>query len=248
MASYAESERSEEAEGESSDSSSDEDDEELAAYKAKFSQVRMRIRQTETDNRKDLVAEQNSKRVPASVVRKLERKRKEALDLVQRRELAAKGEDFERHRSLTYSVHDVEAWDAAQAKKRARRNTEFLDHRHASHKKYQRMIAALTPDLAAYEDQRTTAAVEGKQDAFYGSTDALDVHARPDPRDVERMAADVRHQVEIRNKSSRRRTFDPDEDVGYINDKNRDFNRKIARAYDKYTAEIKDSLERGTAL
>lgn len=42
--------------------------------------------------------------------------------------------------------------------------------------------------------------------------------------------------------------YDPDEDVTFINDKNRHFNKKISRAYDKYTVDIKESLERGTNL
>ncbi|CAM9591222.1 unnamed protein product [Heterosigma akashiwo] len=37
-------------------------------------------------------------------------------------------------------------------------------------------------------------------------------------------------------------------DVDYINDRNKHFNKKIKRAYDKYTVEIRQNLERGTAL
>ena len=47
---------------------------------------------------------------------------------------------------------------------------------------------------------------------------------------------------------SRRRRTDEDEDVTAISAANRAYNRKIARAYDKYSADIKASLERGTAL
>ena len=39
-----------------------------------------------------------------------------------------------------------------------------------------------------------------------------------------------------------------DADVDYINERNRGFNRKAARYYDKYTTEIKNNLERGTAI
>jgi hypothetical protein len=48
--------------------------------------------------------------------------------------------------------------------------------------------------------------------------------------------------------SSRRRAFQPDRDVDFINDRNAHFNRKIARAFDAHTREIKANLERGTAL
>lgn len=37
-------------------------------------------------------------------------------------------------------------------------------------------------------------------------------------------------------------------DVSYINQRNKRFNQKISRNFDKHTAEIKQNLERGTAL
>jgi len=47
---------------------------------------------------------------------------------------------------------------------------------------------------------------------------------------------------------SRRRAFNEENDVDYINDRNYHFNKKLARAYDDYTQEIRENLERGTAL
>tara|TARA_R110002050_G_scaffold246357_1_gene384129 strand:+ start:1179 stop:1355 length:177 start_codon:yes stop_codon:yes gene_type:complete len=53
---------------------------------------------------------------------------------------------------------------------------------------------------------------------------------------------------ERRGKYSRRRQFYEDADITYINERNRKYNEKIARAFDEYTTEIKQNLERGTAL
>lgn len=47
---------------------------------------------------------------------------------------------------------------------------------------------------------------------------------------------------------SRRRSEHSAADIDYINDRNKHFNKKIKRAYDKYTVEIRQNLERGTAL
>ena len=55
-------------------------------------------------------------------------------------------------------------------------------------------------------------------------------------------------QQEERSKFSRRRTEHEGADIDYINDRNKHFNKKIKRAYDKYTVEIRQNLERGTAL
>jgi len=51
-----------------------------------------------------------------------------------------------------------------------------------------------------------------------------------------------------KNKFSRKRLNEDEGDITYINERNRVFNKKIARYYDKYTAEIRASFERGTAL
>ncbi|ORZ40248.1 SYF2 splicing factor-domain-containing protein [Catenaria anguillulae PL171] len=220
----------------------------VQARLAKFSSLRARIRQTENDNRKDLVAAQGNRRLPASVQRKLERKRAEALELLQKRELEANGQDFQRHKNLNYSAQDVESWDQVQTKKRQRANVEFIDPTEGTHKRFKKLGEALKADHEAYDAQRATAAVTGDIDSFYGDLDGLDVAAKPGARDVDRMVADLNKQIEIAAKSSRRRMFNPDEDVSYINDKNRKFNERAGRAYDKYTQEIKESLERGTAL
>jgi len=62
------------------------------------------------------------------------------------------------------------------------------------------------------------------------------------------MAEDVIKQQEKREKYSRRRRHDPDADIDYINERNMKFNKKLERFYGSYTKEIKDNLERGTAV
>jgi len=55
-------------------------------------------------------------------------------------------------------------------------------------------------------------------------------------------------QVEKREKYSRRRTHDDGADIDYINERNMKFNKKLERFYGSYTKDIKDNLERGTAV
>ena len=65
---------------------------------------------------------------------------------------------------------------------------------------------------------------------------------------VDRLVADMDAAAKRRASFSRRRRFNEEEDVSYINESNRTFNKKVARAYDAYTVDIAQSLERGTAL
>lgn len=65
---------------------------------------------------------------------------------------------------------------------------------------------------------------------------------------LDRMSKELEERMKARKKFSRRRQHYEGEDVDYINDQNRLFNRKASKAFDKYTVEIRQNLERGTAL
>ncbi|KAF9684504.1 hypothetical protein SADUNF_Sadunf04G0125000 [Salix dunnii] len=65
---------------------------------------------------------------------------------------------------------------------------------------------------------------------------------------IERMVKELKDRDEKRKSFSRRRRFRDEKDIDSINDRNEHFNKKIERAFGKYTLEIKNNLERGTAL
>lgn len=94
-----------------------------------------------------------------------------------------------------------------------------------------------------YEAQR-----EKKGDSFYAGTDTTTIHNDIGKGRVELMLAEMEEQTERRKNYSRRRAFDDDSDVTYINESNRNFVKKLSRAYDSYTTELADNIERGTAL
>jgi len=52
----------------------------------------------------------------------------------------------------------------------------------------------------------------------------------------------------IRKGFSRHRTNVEDEDVSYINKRNKIYNKKLERHFGEYSRELKQNLERGTAL
>lgn len=66
---------------------------------------------------------------------------------------------------------------------------------------------------------------------------------------LDRLSEDIVKRDEERKKFSRRRA-NPEgaNDIDYINEKNAHFNKKLKRAFDKYTVEIRQNLERGTAI
>ena len=62
------------------------------------------------------------------------------------------------------------------------------------------------------------------------------------------MTSELVGQMEKRAAFSRRRAHFEEADVTYINDRNAHFNKKLQRFYGEYTQDIRDNLERGTAL
>ncbi|XP_073011641.1 uncharacterized protein [Typha latifolia] len=65
---------------------------------------------------------------------------------------------------------------------------------------------------------------------------------------IDRMVKELKDREANRKSFSRRRKFHEEKDIDSINDRNEHFNKKIERAFGKYTLEIKNNLERGTAL
>lgn len=64
---------------------------------------------------------------------------------------------------------------------------------------------------------------------------------------AKRLADEMKRRAEKRANKRGRPEFDA-YDVSYINDRNKRFNEKISRNFDEHTAEIRQNLERGTAL
>ncbi|GET02785.1 SYF2-domain-containing protein [Rhizophagus clarus] len=189
-----------------------------------------------------------------------ERKR-EAEKLLAKQEAQVRGENYERKRFWGYSAESVEKWEKKQEKKAKRSNTGFTDFNQVAHKKYKKQINELKPDLEAYDEKKIattlTTTKDGKvvcidtESSFYRDANSLryaSVDNVPSPQEVDRLVTDVSKQIAQREKFSRRKQADDDDEITYINNRNKRFNEKIGRFYDKYTREIKGNLERGTAL
>ena len=80
-----------------------------------------------------------------------------------------------------------------------------------------------------------------------GSTSYTD-RQQPSEAAIDRLVEDELEAAKASASFSRRRRFNPGEDVSYISETNRTFNKKLSRAYDQFTLDIAQNIERGTAL
>ncbi|XP_072035692.1 pre-mRNA-splicing factor SYF2-like [Amphiura filiformis] len=193
-------------------------------------------------NHAEVVEEDKRNKLPANHEAKKRRAEWILQDEEKRKEAEAKGEDYDRMKLLDVSAEEAERWE--QKKKKKNPDQGFSDYEQASFRQYQRLTKQMKPDMEEYNRQK-----EKMGDDLYPELNSIAQGEYKDSEEgINRMVADLDKQIEKRAKYSRRRTFNEDNDIDYINERNMRFNQKAERFYGKYTAEIKQNLERGTAV
>lgn len=155
-----------------------------------------------------------------------------------------RGEDYDCVKLLEESAEDIEIFER---RKRKKKNIDpgFSDFASAQFRKYETLTKQMKPDLEQYEQSKEklgSQAFPGAHNLLYGCNDKVS------ERGMDRMVADLEKQMEKRSKFHRRRQHNDEADIDYINERNAKFNQKAERFYGQYTKEIKQNLERGTAV
>ncbi|WVQ77326.1 hypothetical protein IAR50_007010 [Cryptococcus sp. DSM 104548] len=240
----------------------------MADRLAKMKELRMKMSQTSQENRRDLVADHQKNKTTAKDLARLEKQRKLAQTLRLKADAEEAGEDVERKKNWEYSIEDDERWAKKEAEKEAKQDQHFHNAEDDAWKRYNRNIRGTKADLMAYERQKeaalglapgTLVPIAGGSSSGAGSSSALtkseDLYRgadtlaygdnKPSEEAVDRVMAKINKDV---GKKKRGKKDEEDSEVDYINDRNRVFNKKISRYFDKYTKDIRANLERGTAL
>ncbi len=174
-------------------------------------------------------------------------------------EAEASNEDFERQRAWDWTVEESEKWDKRMAEKKDREeNGGFQDYSQAAERAYLKEMREFKPDVKSYlqsqikdlqkNNIKEVITTENGQIIVSGDTEPTRYgEHKPSKSDIDRLVGQVKKGDERRMK--RRRDSDENETtVNYINETNKQFNKKLARHYDKYTKETRDAFERGTAI
>ncbi|XP_065506752.1 pre-mRNA-splicing factor SYF2 [Caloenas nicobarica] len=208
----------------------------------KFRELHMKRNEARKLNHQEVVEEDKRLKLPANWEAKKARLEWQLQVEEKKKECAARGEDYERVKLLEISAEEAERWERKKKKKNP--DLGFSDYAAAQLRQYQRLTRQIKPDLEQYEQMK-----EQYGEALYPTSNSL-IHGShvPSKEGIDRMVADLEKQIEKREKYSRRRPYNDDADIDYINERNAKFNKKAERFYGKYTAEIKQNLERGTAV
>ncbi|RDW81221.1 pre-mRNA-splicing factor SYF2 [Aspergillus mulundensis] len=239
--------------------------------KERFKALQARAKSANERNLKETAAETQRLATDPSLLSSLSRKHAFASHNLLKADTEAAGEDFERKRAWDWTIDESEKWDRRMEKKqRHRDDVAFQDYTQDARKVYKRQLREIKPDLEGYENDKMAAiekaAANGdleivetadgemiavdKNGTFYSTADTVGfTESKPDRAAVDKLVADLKKAEEVRLKKRRdRRGGDDEGDVTYINEKNKQFNQKLARFYNKYTTEIRDSFERGTMI
>ncbi|RMJ25375.1 hypothetical protein PHISP_03771 [Aspergillus sp. HF37] len=236
----------------------------------RFKALQARAKSAAERNLKDTAAETQRLSTDPALMSSLSRKHAFASHNLVKADTEASGEDFERKRAWDWTVDESEKWDKRmEKKKRHREGVAFHDYSQDARKVYKRQMRQLQPDLEGYEMEKMgaieKAAANGdleivetndgemiavdKNGSFFSTADTVGfTENKPDRAAVDRLVGDLQKAEEVRLKKRRERRGEEDADVTFINEKNKQFNQKLSRFYNKYTTEIRDSFERGTMI
>ncbi|KAF1911720.1 SYF2 splicing factor-domain-containing protein [Ampelomyces quisqualis] len=189
--------------------------------------------------------------------------------------LKSEDPEFERKRNWDYTVEESESWDKRMAKKaRSRDNVAFADYTKEANKVYKRQIKQMSKvDLDNYAAQKAEKLqrqvqsgilqlIESPNGDLYTvnplnqqiNTPAEEGYSHdhtPSKEAIDKLVEDLEKGERARLKARAAKGIRDEQDVGdvtYINQKNKQFNDKLTRFYNKYTTEIRENFERGTAI
>nr|CAG4651357.1 EOG090X0ECA [Simocephalus serrulatus] len=208
----------------------------------KLRQLHSRRNEARQKNHQEVIEESKRSKLPANYEAKRARADWVLGAEAQREEAARLGKDYSRTKLLEVGADEAERKERRNKKRNP--DTGFADFEQATFRQYSRLVQDIKPNMEEYEKAKANLG-----EAFYAEKNTI-VHGlhKDSPEAVNRMVEDLHKQIEKREKYSRRRRHDDDAEIDYINERNMRFNKKLDRFYGEFTTEIKQNLERGTAV
>ncbi|KRZ67118.1 Heparan sulfate glucosamine 3-O-sulfotransferase 3B1 [Trichinella papuae] len=196
----------------------------------KFKELKMRNNEARKLNHREVVEEDRRNKLPANYEAKRKRAEWEIAEFEKRKEAEKRGEDYDRLK-LLQTPADI-AWKIQQNPKALKklRNKEFkrVDFCTAAIRNYERLTEQIKPDFQEYSGMKELLAED-----FYPDSNTLIQNAHyPSDSKVDRLIENLNMQKAKREKARRRKEFDPDAPIDYINERNKQYNMKLDRYYD----------------
>ncbi|KJH53364.1 SYF2 splicing factor [Dictyocaulus viviparus] len=213
-------------------------------FNERFKKLHRLRQQSRKANHEQVVEEDRKAKLPKNYEAKRIREGWELQEIEERKKAEKDGLDYDRLKALNTSA-DVAARIEMRRKRKKNPDQGFSSYEDMTLRQHSRLTTAIKPNSESYRKMRDIVG----DDQFYPTADTL-IHGAhyPTSSAMEKLVQDVKGQTKRREQFHRRRLFDPDAPIDYINDKNMRFNKKLEKFYGQYTEDIKEDLERGTAI
>uniref|UniRef100_A0A914VIN4 Pre-mRNA-splicing factor SYF2 n=1 Tax=Plectus sambesii TaxID=2011161 RepID=A0A914VIN4_9BILA len=216
----------------------------LEEQKARLRSLHTRRNESRKQNHQEVVEEDRRDKLPKNYEAKRQRQEWELEELEKRKEAEEKGQDYDRLKNMQTQADIAEKIDGSKRRKK-NPDTGFADYEAMTMRQYQRLTTSLKPDMRNYSEMRQ---VMGDEQFYPSSNTLIQGNHYPTDSSIDRLVGDIEKQATKRDQYHRRRMFDPEANIDYINERNRKFNQKLDRFYNQYTEDVKQDLERGTAV
>ena len=235
-----------------------------AALQKRLAALRTKINQSRTLNRREVHAEATRMGTEEATLKERKRQNKQDRNSKQSeydtyvvgKLQSAGGDDSrasadskaeqKRLASLSQPAFDSIRQMNARSEKEERSQNPVNDYYNpeGQYSNYERNLKSIRHRGAA---SATTDSFDPTMASYINNTDATSASKVSERDGAKRLANEMKRRVEKKINKKRKIEFD-ETDVSYINDRNKRFNQKIGRNFDEHTAEIRQNLERGTAL
>merc|ERR1712039_707474 len=210
----------------------------------KLFELRLKMNQGRSANNKEVVEEQKREADPNYAKNKAEERHKrilEASDTGKDEEAGDPGKPVMKGKE--YLNDTMEKVDLREAKKKKVNPDAFgwdVFNSDSLMRAHDKRLKHMQHDKNAYIEQKVDEAENAPLVPGHGFV------ATEEAKDRLQEAIEGIHKN--KKNFSRRRLYVEDEEATYVNDRNRHFNKKLERSFGSYTEELRQNLERGTAL
>lgn len=236
---------------------------------SKLTNLRKQKNELQLLNRKEIINDYENKKINLNHLNNLKLRQERLEDKIDDLKSKSKNELYNREKSWNWSIEQIEKWDNDHKSDEVndKKKEGFQNYDQLAEQTYKKELASNITDLSSNKEKylkqkklftdfmlkngvnenninETSAEYTQLLDTFivsYNETDKTKLKEL-----IKQMKSNDERKSKIRN--SRNDTNSDDSSIGYINEKNRQFNEKLNRHYDKYTKDLKDDIERGTAL
>ncbi|GMG20965.1 unnamed protein product [Ambrosiozyma monospora] len=209
----------------------------------KLREIRALKNSAKAENRRDLYSDFEKKKKDEKLLKTLSDKQERARDELNQIEFQQEGVNFERLRNLNYTVEDDEKWNEKQSQRSKQDHKEFQNYTQLAEQTYLKKLKAMDKlsENEYIEQKKLYQCLKGK-----GFSEAQIITKLTDKKLVSKLVIELKEQDEKAYKK-RKRDAENDDDIsiGFINDKNKLFNKKLNRHFNQYLGELHEDIKRG---